>query len=787
MSESPLPLECIRIVLDILAHNVDIHSLSTLLRVNRFFAEATLPYLYDNPFQDAFHPTYGGKPNKGLVHITRTLLRQAPPENVTDLLMAFYFGKQDFDGDHDPSTLFSEPYVPVLNYLPHVKTLLPRTFPTRDIHSRDTHYFDSDRLASFLQISGLNEKYCNMASRTYTSTHQDYLYGAAVRQDIERQLGWALCLPETVQELTISVMDCQQYLDNVEQFKSLTHIRFTFDNQFDHNRFYSDGITPEEATAREQERHKERIERLETMVAFVQEHTRMHRKVLQTANCYDTYIWEQPEQPLYDGYQLRLLKFLPPLHNPTSLIGDSIQQFCLNPEDTDLTFVERIYMDGSVGEKKDILDILSASLHRCRALRFLNLDLQGHDLFLWAVKEKQEYDHQRDNGQVPTKALVPIESARFQYDEPRYGSQIDSFIQAFGSTLDTFAITGQFVDNTFEDPVEEPVVCGRQWSLPELDHLTMMTYLAPLILEPDALADCPVLQHLSLEDSLNGTQVTANTPSWKAVILPRLNSLTLKGSPAWAFHPGTLHNTPKLDTLCLSMDHFGGEHAIPPIQELSHLSGTRPDEDAKEMEIDAGNPARPLWTWDWHLPLLRDLVMTAEFAFCFQFRMLRQTPSLQNLYLNSSTADGLHKRTIALDDLRDETVDGFICLPELIEFRLVGRWQVEGQVWKTLFSQVAPNIVSLEEEECSGFGLQDWIEATSALKALDEAYTSLEVTGEELVAQGLKPFEYTYDPDDDTPTPGAHFNFQGGAFRYLRAPVESASKKEREDKEGDSG
>ncbi|KAG0272295.1 hypothetical protein BGZ95_011961 [Linnemannia exigua] len=98
-------------------------------------AEATLPYLYDNHFQGAFHLTFGAKAIKALVHIVRTHLREAPPENVTDLLKAFYFGKQDFDGDCDPSTLDSEPYVPVLHYVPHFKTLLPRTLPARDVHS----------------------------------------------------------------------------------------------------------------------------------------------------------------------------------------------------------------------------------------------------------------------------------------------------------------------------------------------------------------------------------------------------------------------------------------------------------------------------------------------------------------------------------------------------------------------------------------------------------------------------------------------------------------------------
>lgn len=200
MSESPLPLECLRIVLANLAHTHDAPALAALLRVNRFFAEATLPFLYANPFQYDFH-SYNDTTPKGerSVLLARTLLRQAPPEKVTDLLREFYFARQDFDTDDDNgrySLLKSESYVPVLHYLPHIRTLLPMTFPTRDLRSRDSHYYTSDCLSSFLQTSGLEEHYRLIAlSRNYDISQYDYLFGQALRTDVERDFTWALVFP----------------------------------------------------------------------------------------------------------------------------------------------------------------------------------------------------------------------------------------------------------------------------------------------------------------------------------------------------------------------------------------------------------------------------------------------------------------------------------------------------------------------------------------------------------------------------------------------------------------
>lgn len=566
-------------------------------------------------------------------------------------------------------------------------------------------------------------------------------------------------------------MDCKRYLEQVEQFKVLANIQFSFEAQLQVDDFNSQEVVPEQVTG-EQERQKEREEHVETMIALVQEHTRIHRKILRTANCLDSRLWRYSDQHDSDGYQLRLLKLLPPLHNPTALDGENMQQFCMNPDDTNLDFVERITTSGATIDLKDILATLSRSLCRCRALKYICIDLHEDDLFLWAAKEKQEYDRQLSNGQVPSRPLVPVDSACLQFGKTDYGPQIDSFVQGFGDTLNSLDFYGQFLINDHGVPIGEPVVCGRQWNLPTLVRLTVVTYNAPLILDPDALSRCPILVALCLEDCMTDLQHTDSIPSWRPVVLPYLQFLTLKGTSARVFHPDTLHITSDLETLCISMDHIGGQHRIPPVQELQHLLGQKADESSDESGATPGIPRPPIWTWDWHLPQLKELVMTAEFAFCFQFKMLRQTPLLKTFHLNSSTRTGLHERMVTLDELRDGESGrgGFIKLSELVEFRLVGHWKVGGQVWKTIFGQIAPNIETVEETECSGFDLKEWVEAMLLLKRLVMSHTTLTAEDDELLAQGLAPVQYGFDPYDDSVKPAAHCYFQGCAYQFVSPP-----------------
>ncbi|KAG0205790.1 hypothetical protein BGX33_007749 [Mortierella sp. NVP41] len=779
MSESPLPLECLRIVLDILAFDhFDTTTLATLLRVNRFFAEATLPFLYVDPFLNDYHPR-DGPFTGGPVLQARTLLRQVPAVNFTDLLKAFFFGKQDFDGENDPfsSMIESEQhqhYSPVLHYLPHIRKLNFRGYPISHPCSPDTHY-TNDRLTAYLETSGLKEKYCAITgSEAYA--HDEYLFSMALRQDIELQLTWALCVPESIQTLTIGLSDCQRYLDRVEQFKALSTLEFVFDEQYEFFDFATQELTVEGWT-----RRRELLERLktrmETMVEFVKEHTHAHRCVLQLATFDQSYIRHEMNRATIEDYQMRMLQYLPPLHNPTFLDAENLCQFALRADDTNVEFVEQIDTGGAVGYTNEILDTLSPFLRRCRALKSIDIQLLDDDLFRWAVQEKREFDRQRSRGEDPTKPLVPVESARIQFVRPGYGPQFDSIVQGFGDSLKTLHLNGQFVVDPFHEPVQQTAVFGRQWNLAKLKCFTARTYMAPLALEPDALLRCPALEYLILEDCITDTQTTADILPWKPAVLPHLKFVDIKGSPARSFHPDTLHSAPEVETLNIVMEDSGGYYNIPPMQELQYL-GLGSDDGTEQTGVESGVPARPRWTWDWHLPQLRQLSLSAEFALCFQFKLLRQTPSLGYFSLNISTAAGLHGRRITVDELlldkdKNGGEDEYIDLPKLADVRLVGRWDVGAEFWKVFLGKVAPGIIHLEESECSGFTLEDWVDAASALENLDMAYSSLVVDDKSLLAQGLKPFEFGSDEYGLSPTPGAQFNFQGGHFRYVLPPKSS--------------
>lgn len=46
----PLPIECLQLVIGSLAVNKELSTLVSLLRVNKYVCEVTLPFVYENPF-----------------------------------------------------------------------------------------------------------------------------------------------------------------------------------------------------------------------------------------------------------------------------------------------------------------------------------------------------------------------------------------------------------------------------------------------------------------------------------------------------------------------------------------------------------------------------------------------------------------------------------------------------------------------------------------------------------------------------------------------------------------
>ncbi|KAF9141008.1 hypothetical protein BGX30_005619 [Mortierella sp. GBA39] len=236
-----------------------------------------------------------------------------------------------------------------------------------------------------------------------------------------------------------------------------------------------------------------------------------------------------------------------------------------------------------------------------------------------------------------------------------------------------------------------------------LDHtLTATTSKGRLTIRPDALAGCPAVKEVTLQDSVV-VYPAVEISSWTPVHLPQLTTLNLNGTRARLLHPDTLHSTVSLELLTLVMAD--------------------------------DNLHRSEWTWGWHLPHLRYLDLCSEFAFSFQSRMLRQTPSLAQLCLINILSEGDHELTVTIDKLRDhgrpvpegESTTGFTSLPNMTHIMLVTGWTVGPQFWQTLFRKVMPSIVMIREAKTSGLTLKDWVDATLGLEKLRFAGTILTV------------------------------------------------------------
>ncbi|KAF9176250.1 hypothetical protein BGZ51_001205, partial [Haplosporangium sp. Z 767] len=152
---------------------------------------------------------------------------------------------------------------------------------------------------------------------------------------------------------------------------------------------------------------------------------------------------------------------------------------------------------------------------------------------------------------------------------------------------------------------------------------------------PEALVGCRSLVNLHLEDKLTEYD-HHQIQSWLPSEHPSLMTIVLRGTPALSFHPDTLHTTPMLDHLSLTMGHVDGYYYIPSVEVLEAEADNNSSVDgAQDQENQPStHPTRPRWTWDWHLPNLTTLNLSAEFAYRFQFRMLQKCPRLEGLTLD---------------------------------------------------------------------------------------------------------------------------------------------------------
>ncbi|KAF9336889.1 hypothetical protein BG006_006997 [Podila minutissima] len=625
----PLPLECLRIILNRLATDKSTRALARLLRTNKYVCHATLPYVYSNPFA-FFIPTNPKSTFMALLadyprlrSLIRTLLTSVPDDQCPGLVKAMYYSSES-------TTLTassSEQRHWHIDYLAHLQHFQSQTGTSWSL------LVDLFRglplpppLKQYLDEHGLVAEYDARAPMTQWETseddEEDGHTGSKLRPstlghldlDIHRELTWTICsrVLAQIKSIVIPLSDIGRYLDAAPQMASLQSVQFKMDTVADIDEWwrFDDRLTAD-ALAKLALVKTQRIADLESAVAFVQLHTALFPGTLTHVSCPSHKAnLGATMQVCPDNVFRRLVGAIKVPKQPSELTDKNWREFRADIAGTDLSRVRTVHVSGP--DKDDWYEQLKATpfLHRCTALEAYYMASLGPDSFKWAVK--------KDTGVLPPLESVDIHAAR----EP-LGSEVDDIGLAFGKKLQVLKATGyRLLQDAVVDQDSIPTITiGRGWDVPVLKYLSVHMLSERLVMDPTLLSRCRDLRRLDLRDNLRSYNVH-ELQRYLPAELPYLTELFLSGTPALAFNPDTLRTSTELINLVL------GSHSS---VSQSFL------EAAVESEGDSPNGpvllCRPEWTWDWFLPRLVTLDLSIEFALSFQFRMVQGTPCLQTLRL----------------------------------------------------------------------------------------------------------------------------------------------------------
>ncbi|KAG0247203.1 hypothetical protein BG011_001874, partial [Mortierella polycephala] len=502
MSSHPrLPLECLQLIIQHIADKNDLLTLTALLRVNRYVCEATLPFLYNDPFKQSH---YSENIYTSRRRLAQTLLRQAPPERISDLVRATIMDwpveRDETDENFQPTTPMpklplinhddksKEAYPPpVFNYLAHTRHLdfnSLMVYYTRYSHHRTMNYtpahikkyMDDHNLADGLRHKSTN----SLFSPTAASISIDQYLEIMIRADLQ----WALCNPDQVQSLRIPLPYIKRYLDCVQDLKALFSVEFDIYGDMEVSpELLSSMSTEDQAHAKQIQ--QEAFSNIQDMVRFVEKHTSLHRDVLQLVN------WPSISDTLgssllAEDLQVRLFRCLPPLLNPQHLDSRNWRQLVARFENTNLECVES--MECPRNWQEILGSFADTFLRRCRSLKSLRWFVDRCDDFQWAVDEKRQHDADLAKGLVP-KPLVPLRTINFSYKDIGLGREIDDIAIAFGDTLGSLQVYGPYPNgNGVGQPPQ--LRFGQGWHLPQLSLLESCPRIGTLHMAPEALVDC---------------------------------------------------------------------------------------------------------------------------------------------------------------------------------------------------------------------------------------------------------------------------------------------------------
>ncbi|KAF9346633.1 hypothetical protein BGX34_003764 [Mortierella sp. NVP85] len=233
----------------------------------------------------------------------------------------------------------------------------------------------------------------------------------------------------------------------------------------------------------------------------------------------------------------------------------------------------------------------------------------------------------------------------------------------------------------------------------------------------------------------------------------------------------TMHDDMELDMKMAQISSHNSiyiYYRIPFPEELEREdSDTEGIDDHKSSELPSSNQGyqsigrRPRYTWDWHLPNLKNLHLAAVFAFMFDFQWLQYLPNLETFFLSTlSSTNRLHERHITLRDLlkrgQQQKLDGdgsseiqldrYISLPKLELIALYGHWIFEEKVLENLFLTAAPNLHRVYFDlDCTGFTLEECIALSRRMPHLENVNLRMRLTRDEIQNLGLVPCGHLQD------------------------------------------
>ncbi|KAG9069469.1 hypothetical protein KI688_010372 [Linnemannia hyalina] len=741
---SQLPVECLERVLYILDGDDCLPELARLLTMNKHIASATLPILYNDPYRNAFHQNEQGKSGQAKPgsygKLTRTLLSRLPVGSIPkSLLLALI---------PDPINYFSTTTAATnssLDYLAHIRHLniqtrdsweLKNTFLPTALPPHVLKYIRSDEFDQLYQSNPFAPEYaCSFMDKDRTM--QDYYQVIIVLEAY-----WCLANPilEQLQSFTIPyIRNIERYHKVVGRFKNLERLVFaiseTFEDPFGEiDDSIDDSIDDDfhidtwDWRSSKQRRDKA----IQDQTQFVSEHVRLLKGRLKFFGCLEGNVWQMPT---YLGW-------------PNWL------HFSAHPLSTDLAHVQNLTSHGLPESWDDLVCSNQSILQRCRALKHLEMYKPRAGMFKWAVQEKSymekavrdtatynSYGGRRSLAQDDTlqtaqwnHGLVPLQHVTVSLSHESSTGDIDDIVHAFDQTLEVLDVTLTSLDSM--------VPClGQGWvDLPVLTTLHVVTYWAErLVVDSQLLTHCPNLIDLRLEDASQEYSCQDIVPYLPAQ-LRRLGHLHLSGWPALTFDPATLTSTPSLTNLSIKIQYDYSEidfkPFIPSVEELNQSYGIQTGPVASTSD-SRPRIFRPRWTWDWQLPLLTMISLSAEFAYSFEFKILHGCPALESLYLDiRSKTPGEHVRFISDTDLSVPTSNSSsptspsspaterLCLPSLNQLGLSGEWVIDRSIVPLMFAKTFP-VVKI-------FYLEGWTHTT--LDRMFKLFRTMPTTYDESVS-----------------------------------------------------